>query len=140
MSELRFDGRVAIVTGAGRGIGRAYALLLAERGASLVVNDLGGSIGGEGADEQPASAVAAEIGAVGGSAIADTNDVSTRAGAEALVGVAVEQFGRLDVLINNAGIMRWARFPDVDDDSFAKHLAVHVGGSFNTARAAWPHM
>jgi NAD(P)-dependent dehydrogenase (short-subunit alcohol dehydrogenase family) len=137
---LRFDGRVAIVTGAGRGIGRAYARLLAERGASVVVNDLGGSIAGIGADAHPASRVAAEIVASDGIAIADTSDVSTTEGAEALVGTAVDEFGRVDIVINNAGIMRWAAFPKLDADNLASHLAVHVVGSFNTARAAWPHM
>ncbi len=140
MNEHRFDGRVAVVTGGGRGIGRAHALLLAARGASVVVNDLGGSMAGEGSDTGPASAVADEIVAVGGAAIADSNDVATTAGAEALIGTAVEHFGRLDVLVNNAGIMRWAGFPEVDADDLERHLAVHVGGSFNTTRAAWPHL
>jgi NAD(P)-dependent dehydrogenase (short-subunit alcohol dehydrogenase family) len=140
MNPLRFDGRVAIVTGAGRGIGRAHALLLAERGASVVVNDLGGSTEGVGADSGVASAVAADIVSAGGAAVADTSDVATTAGAQALVDAAVEQFGRVDILVNNAGIIRWAGFPKVDEDNLAKHLAVHVGGSFNTTRAAWPHM
>jgi len=140
VNEHGFEGRVAVVTGAGRGIGRAYALLLADRDASVVVNDLGGSIEGVGADAGPASTVVAEIVAAGGSAIADTNDVADTAGAQALVDAAVEQFGRLDILINNAGIVRWAGFPEADADNLASHLAVHVAGSFNTARAAWPHM
>jgi NAD(P)-dependent dehydrogenase (short-subunit alcohol dehydrogenase family) len=104
------------------------------------VNDLGGSMDGVGADAEPASAVVTEIVSAGGAAIADTSDVATPAGARALVDVAVERFGRLDVLINNAGIIRWAGFPEADEDNLARHLAVHVGGSFNTARAAWPHM
>jgi NAD(P)-dependent dehydrogenase (short-subunit alcohol dehydrogenase family) len=93
-----------------------------------------------GADSGVASAVAADIVSAGGAAVADTSDVATTAGAQALVDAAVEQFGRVDILVNNAGIIRWAGFPKVDEDNLAKHLAVHVGGSFNTTRAAWPHM
>ena len=140
MNEHRFEGRVAVVTGAGRGIGRGHAHLLADRGARVVVNDLGGSMEGVGTDAEPASTVAAEIDAAGGIAIADTNDVATVAGAQALVDATVEQFGRLDILVNNAGIIRWAGLPEADADNLDGHLAVHVGGSFNTARAAWPHM
>ena len=140
MTELRFDGRVAVVTGAGRGIGRAYALLLAERGAAVVVNDLGGSMEGEGTDAGPASTVAEEITAAGGRALADGSDVSSPEGASALIGTAVERYGRIDVLVNNAGIVRWAGFPEADAENLERHLAVHVAGSFHTARAAWPHM
>ena len=140
MSEHSFEGRVAVVTGAGRGIGRAHARLLAARGASVVVNDLGGSRQGVGADSGPAASVAAEIVAAGGVAIADGSDVATTEGAQTLVDAALAQFGRLDVLINNAGIIRWRGMPEVDADDLARHFAVHVGGSFNTARAAWPHM
>jgi NAD(P)-dependent dehydrogenase (short-subunit alcohol dehydrogenase family) len=140
MDRYGFEERVAVVTGGGRGIGRAYARLLAERGASVVVNDLGGSMEGEGTDAGPASTVAAEITEAGGVALADASDVSSPAGAQTLVDTAVERFGRLDVLVNNAGIIRWAGMPDVDEDNLASHLAVHVGGSFNTTRAAWPGM
>jgi NAD(P)-dependent dehydrogenase (short-subunit alcohol dehydrogenase family) len=129
-----------VITGAGRGIGRAYALLLAGRGARVVVNDLGGSMQGAGADAAVASTVAAEIEAAGGAAVADQSDVATAEGADALVAKAVDTFGRLDVLINNAGIIKWAGLPDVDLDNLERHVAVHVLGSFNTTRAAWPHM
>jgi NAD(P)-dependent dehydrogenase (short-subunit alcohol dehydrogenase family) len=138
--DLRFDGRVAVVTGAGRGLGRAYARLLAERGASVVVNDLGGAVDGTGADAAPAAAVVAEIEAAGGHAVADTSDVATEDGAAALVHRAMERLGRVDVLVANAGIMRWGGFPDVGLDDLDRHLAVHLGGSFHTARAAWPHL
>lgn len=114
--------------------------MLAERGAAVVVNDVGGSMAGEGADPGPAAEVAAEIEAAGGAAAADAHDVADAAGAAALVDVAIERFGRLDVVVNNAGIMRWAALPDVDDEDLAAHLAVHVTGSFHTTRAAWPHL
>ena len=140
VNKHNFEGRVAVVTGAGRGIGRSYARLLADRGASVVVNDLGGSMKGVGVDAEVASTVAAEIVAAGGAAVADTSDVATAAGGQALIDAAIETFGRLDILVNNAGIIRWAGFPDADAENLAAHLAVHVGGSFNTARAAWPHM
>jgi NAD(P)-dependent dehydrogenase (short-subunit alcohol dehydrogenase family) len=139
MNEFTFDGRVAIVTGAGRGIGRAHARLLAERGARVVVNDLGGSMEGEGADNGPAQAVVREIVAAGGAAVADTADVSTQAGGEAVVDSAIRNFGRIDIVINNAGIIRWGGLPEVDLANLERHLAVHLIGSFNTTRAAWPH-
>ncbi|MEI7999877.1 MAG: SDR family NAD(P)-dependent oxidoreductase, partial [Actinomycetes bacterium] len=138
--QLGFSGRVAVVTGAGRGIGRSYAHLLAARGATVVVNDLGGSIKGVGADAGPASAVADEIVAAGGTAVPDTHDLATEDGARALVDGAVDRFGRIDVLVHNAGIIRWARVPDADADNLSSHLAVHVGGAFHTTRAAWPHL
>jgi NAD(P)-dependent dehydrogenase (short-subunit alcohol dehydrogenase family) len=140
MSEYSFDGRVAVVTGAGRGIGRAYAHLLAERGASVVVNDLGGTIEGDGTDPEPARSVAAEIVDAGGNAVPQTSDVSTVEGGQALIDAAIEAFGRIDIVVNNAGNIRWGGLPEVDADNLASHLAVHVGGSFNTIRAAWPHM
>jgi len=139
MSELRFDGRVAVVTGAGRGLGRAYAYLLAQRGAKVVVNDLGGSMGGEGADATPAQQVVDEIADADGEAVADTHDVSTAEGGRAIVETALHRFGRIDILVNNAGIIRWGGLPEVGLDNLERHLAVHLAGSFNTMRAAWPH-
>ena len=140
VSDLRtFEGRVAVVTGAGRGIGRAYARLLAERGARVVVNDLGGSASGEGADAGPAQSVVEEILVVGGEAIADTNDVSTADGGASVVETAIDRFGRIDILVANAGIIRWGGLPEVDLADFERHLAVHLLGSFNTLRPAWPH-
>jgi NAD(P)-dependent dehydrogenase (short-subunit alcohol dehydrogenase family) len=139
MDGCSFEGRVAVVTGAGRGIGRAHARLLGELGASVVVNDLGGSMVGSGADAGPAAEVVDEILAAGGTAVADTSDVSQESGASTLIASAVERFGRIDAVINNAGIIRWADFPDADAENLDSHLAVHVGGSFHTARAAWPH-
>jgi len=140
VTPLSFNGRVAIVTGAGRGLGRAYARLLAERGARVVVNDLGGSMEGDGTDAAPAAAVAAEIVAAGGTAVANSSDVAHEDGAAALVDAALGNFGRIDVLVNNAGIVRWSGLPEVDAENLERHLAVHVFGSFHTMRAAWPHM
>jgi NAD(P)-dependent dehydrogenase (short-subunit alcohol dehydrogenase family) len=139
MSEFSFEGRVAVVTGAGRGLGRAYARLLAARGAQVVVHDLGGSMEGEGTDAGPAQKVVDEITAAGGQAVADTHDVSTQEGGEAIVEAAVKAFGRIDILVNNAGIIRWAGLPEVDKENLERHLAVHLVGSFNTLRAAWPY-
>jgi NAD(P)-dependent dehydrogenase (short-subunit alcohol dehydrogenase family) len=140
VSQFGFEDRVAVVTGAGRGLGRAYARLLAARGARVVVNDLGGTAEGTGADTGPAVEVADEIVAAGGVAIADGSDVATTDGAQALIGSAVDEFGGVDILINNAGIIRWSTFPDADAALLERHLAVHVGGSFNTTHAAWPHL
>jgi len=138
---LRFDGRVVIVTGAGRGLGRAYARLLAARGAQVVVNDLGSGLDDDSHDAGPADAVVAEIAADGGQALADTSDISSSAGAEALVASAVERFGRLDIVINNAGIVRAGVFPEeVDEALLRRHLDVHLYGTFAVTRAAWPHL
>jgi NAD(P)-dependent dehydrogenase (short-subunit alcohol dehydrogenase family) len=105
-----------------------------------VVNDLGGAIDGVGSDAGPAAEVADEIAALGGDAVADTSNIAKESGAQAVVQAAVDRFGRLDILINNAGIIRWAAFPEADEENLNRHLAVHTVGAFNTARAAWPHM
>ncbi len=140
MDTYDFYGRIAVVTGAARGIGAAHARLLAKRGASVVVNDLGGSMEGDGSDATPSAAVAQGIVADGGTAVADHHDVADPAGASALIAQTVDRFGRIDVLINNAGIIRWAAMPEVDEANLSAHLAVHVGGSFHTTHAAWPIM
>src|SRR5580693_5905131 len=106
MGDLRFDGQVVIVTGAGGGIGREHALLFASRGASVVVNDLGGSVAGEGSDEGPAERLVAEIRAGGGIAVADNHTVATPEGGASIVAAALDAFGRIDVVVNNAGILR----------------------------------
>jgi NAD(P)-dependent dehydrogenase (short-subunit alcohol dehydrogenase family) len=133
------DGRVAIVTGAGRGIGREHALLLAAEGAKVVVNDLGGGHDGTGAATGPAEDVAAEIRAAGGEAVANGNDVADADGANALVAQAVETFGRLDVLVNNAGILRDRVLINLDDADWDLVVRVNLGGTFTMTRAAGNH-
>ncbi len=141
MNEHRFDGRVAVVTGAGRGIGRAHAVLLAAPWRPRRRQRPRRLDGGVGCRCRPGRRPSpARSSAAGGAAIADTNDVAVPTGAQALIEAAVEQFGRIDILVNNAGIMRWAGLPEVDIDDLERHLAVHLEGSFNTIRAAWPHL
>jgi NAD(P)-dependent dehydrogenase (short-subunit alcohol dehydrogenase family) len=139
MSNLRLDGRVAAITGAGRGIGRAYALHLASLGAKVVVNDLGGSTLGVGTNTGPASNVVAEIRAAGGAAVANTADVSSVEGGASIVDTALVEFGRIDILVNNAGNMVWGALPEATIQTIDAHLDVHVRGSFHTCAAAWPH-
>lgn len=130
------EGRVAVITGAGRGIGREHALLFAKQGASVVVNDLGGSNSGEGSDGGPAHDVVAEITAAGGIATANTDNVSDWAGARNLVQQAVEEFGRLDVVVNNAGILRDSFIASMDEASWDAVIAVHLKGHFAVLRHA----
>lgn len=134
------EGRVAIVTGAGRGIGREYAKMLAEHGARVVVNDLGGTRDGSGSDLGPADAVVEEIRAAGGEAAANGNDVSSFAGAKEMIEQAVDTFGRLDVLVNNAGILRDKTFKKMTLDDFQLVVDVHLMGSVNCTRFVWEKM
>lgn len=140
MSTLRFDDRVAVITGAGRGLGREYALLLASRGAKVVVNDPGGSLTGDGADTAPAQQVADEIVSAGGEAIAVTDSVATAEGGQAIIDAAVERFGRIDILIHNAGTVRRASLKEMSYDDFDAVLDVHLRGAFHVVRPAFPLM
>ena len=136
----RFDGKVAIVTGAGGGLGRCHALELARRGCKVVVNDLGGAVDGTGGSSEAAAQVVAEIKAAGGEAIANGGSVSDRAGAQSMVDAAVERWGRVDILINNAGVLRDKSFHKMELDDFQFVLDVHLMGSVNVTRAVWPLM
>lgn len=140
MSELRFDDRVAIVTGAGGGLGRSHALLLASRGAKVVVNDLGGSVDGDGASQKAADAVVAEIKAAGGEAVANYDSVADAEGAARLVQTAIDSFGRIDIVINNAGILRDVSFHKMTEAQWDAVIAVHLTGTMNVSKAAWPHL
>ncbi len=140
MSDIGYDGQVAIVTGAGGGLGRQHALLLASRGARVVGNDLGGSVSGEGADKGPADHVVEEIRAAGGEAVADGNSVATPEGGQAIVGTAIEQFGRIDIVVNNAGILRDKTFHNLTPDLLNPVLDVHLKGAFHVTQPAWVKM
>jgi NAD(P)-dependent dehydrogenase (short-subunit alcohol dehydrogenase family) len=136
MAELRFDGQVAIITGGGRGLGRLYAMELARRGAKVLVNDLGGSSQGEGSDASVAGQVVAEIEAEGGMAAASSDSVATAEGGQAIVDAALARFGRVDIVINNAGIIRNAMIAQMSDEDWDDVLATHLTGSFKVTRAA----
>jgi NAD(P)-dependent dehydrogenase (short-subunit alcohol dehydrogenase family) len=140
MADLGYDGKVAIITGAGGGLGRDHALLLASRGAQVVVNDLGGSVSGEGGDAGPAHLAAKEIEDLGGMAVADTNSVATPEGGEAIVQTAIDAFGRVDIVINNAGILRDKSFHNTTADLLNTVLDVHLKGAFYVTRPAWIKM
>ncbi|MGO8967561.1 SDR family NAD(P)-dependent oxidoreductase [Mycobacterium sp.] len=138
--QFRFDDRVAVVTGAGRGLGRAYAQLLASRGAKVVVNDSGGSLAGDGADAGPAEHVANEITAAGGEAVACTESVANREGGEAIVQTALERYGGIDILVHNAGNVRPGSLKELSYEDFEAVLDVHLRGAFNVVRPAFPIM
>jgi NAD(P)-dependent dehydrogenase (short-subunit alcohol dehydrogenase family) len=140
MQELRFDDRVAVITGAGRGLGRSYALLLASRGAKVVVNDLGASMKGGDADAGPAAEVVAEIKAAGGQAVASTDSVATPEGGKAIIDTALKAFGKVDILIHNAGNVRKASLKEISYEDFESVLDVHLRGGFHVVRPAFPLM
>jgi len=137
MSEVRFDGRVVIVTGAGNGLGRSYALEMGARGANVVVNDLGGSAFGDGADKAAADVVVDQIRAAGGTAVANYDSVTD---GEKIVQTALDNFGKIDVVINNAGILRDKTFHKMTDQDWELIYDVHVKGAYKVSHAAWPHM
>ncbi len=140
MADLGFDGKVAIITGAGGGLGRAHALELARRGALVVVNDLGGSVDGTGSGTTAAQAVVDEITAAGGEAVPNYDSVATPEGGRAIVQTALDAWGRVDVIVNNAGILRDASFKNMDADKLNPVLDVHLRGAFNVTQPAWEGM
>ncbi|TLX71311.1 SDR family NAD(P)-dependent oxidoreductase [Pseudomonas nicosulfuronedens] len=140
MSAVDFNGRVAIVTGAGGGLGRTYAMDLAKRGAAVVVNDLGGSFDGQGSSHNMADQVVEEIRAAGGKAVANYDSVGTRAGGEGIVQSALDAFGRVDVVINNAGHLRNAAFDEIDDEILDSLINVHLKGAIYVTQPAYKVM
>ncbi|CAN5581147.1 SDR family oxidoreductase [soil metagenome] len=138
--QLGFDGQVTIITGAGGGIGREHAVLMASRGALVIVNDLGGAVDGTGSDQSAAAKVVEEITSAGGEAVANTNSVATREGGEAIVQSAVDAFGKVDIVINNAGILRDKAFHNMGEELVAPVLDVHLRGAFNVTGPAWKRM
>jgi NAD(P)-dependent dehydrogenase (short-subunit alcohol dehydrogenase family) len=140
MSERRFDGRVAVITGSGRGLGREYALLLASKGAKIVVNDNGSAVAGEGSDVGPAQSVVDEIKALGGEAVACTASVATFEGGTAIIQTALDSWGRIDILIHNAGNVRYGSLAEISYEDFKAVVDVHLMGAFNVVRPAFPVM
>ena len=140
MSEVGYDGRVAIITGARGGLGREHALLLASRGALVVVNDLGGAVDGTGSDKGAADRIVDEIKALGGEAVADTNSVATPEGGEAIVQSAIDAYGKVDIVINNAGILRDKAFHNMTPDLMNPVFDVHLKGAFHVTRPAFARM
>ncbi|MCT2399922.1 SDR family NAD(P)-dependent oxidoreductase [Novosphingobium mangrovi (ex Huang et al. 2023)] len=140
MRRISFDGRVGIVTGAGGGLGRAHALEIALRGGKVLVNDLGGDVAGRGGSASMAETVVEEIRKAGGTAAANHDSVASTQGCEAIVAQAIAEFGKVDVLVNNAGIMRNATLENTSDEDWDAVIATHLTGSFKLTRAVWPHM
>jgi NAD(P)-dependent dehydrogenase (short-subunit alcohol dehydrogenase family) len=140
MSELRYDDKVAIVTGAGNGLGKCHALFLASRGAKVVVNDLGGAVDGTGSSDAAAQQVVDEIKAAGGEAVADFNSVSDRDSARGIIKTAMDNYGRVDILVNNAGILRDKSFKKMTDDEYQLVIDVHLMGTVWVCKAAWEIM
>jgi len=139
-TELRFDDEVAVITGAGGGLGKQYALLLSSRGARVVVNDIGGSVTGDGSDAATAGAVVDEIRELGGQAVADTHSVTSPEGGQAIIDTALRAWGRVDIVINNAGIVGDAPFEDMTADPLIPLIDVHLKGAFYVTRPAWTVM
>jgi len=139
-NDLRFDERVAVITGAGGGLGKQYALLLASRGARIVVNDTGGSVTGDGSNVEAAKVAAEEIRQRGGEAVADSDSVTSPEGGMAIIDTALRTWGRVDIVINNAGIVRDAPFQDVTPDRLEPLVDVHLKGAFYVTRPAWKVM
>ncbi len=140
MAELGYDGKVAIITGAGGGLGRSHALELASRGALIVVNDLGGSVDGEGGSHTAAQKVVDEIKAAGGEAVPNYDSVATPEGGKAIVQTALDEWGKVDIVINNAGILRDAAFKNMDAEKLEPVIDVHLKGAFYVTQAAWETM
>lgn len=140
MSELGFDGKVAIITGAGGGLGRQHALMLASRGALVVVNDLGGAVDGSGSDKGAAQLVVDEIAKAGGEAVANSDSVATPEGGEAIVQSALDAFGTVDIVVNNAGILRDKSFHNMTPDLYDPVIDVHLRGAYNVTAPAWKVM
>ena len=141
MSDMRYDGKVAVVTGAGQGLGRSHAMFLASRGAKVVVNDLGGSTDGSGASQTPAQKVCDEIKAAGGTAVANYDSVSSEAGARAIIDAAVKAYGRIDILVNNAGSLAGSdAFMATTPESWEASFQVNLLGPMRLSQAVIPHM
>ncbi len=140
MTELRFDGRVAVITGGGRGLGRGYALLLASRGAKVLINDNGSALDGSGGDAGPAQALVEEIKAAGGEAVACTESVTTPEGGKAIIEAALDSFGKIDILIHSAGNSRFCPLESLSHEEFRSVIDIHLLGGFNVVQPSFPLM